>query len=113
MEMNKLPVIGGALALLLGLAYSSLFVVSPKEQAIVLRFGEITRVISEPGLYFKIPTAVVDSVQYVEKRVQRFELDDIRVQVRMVGVTLWMHSWPIALLTRESSVKRLPVRLNC
>jgi modulator of FtsH protease HflC len=80
--MNKLPLIGGALAILAGLLYSSVFVVSPKEQAIVLRFGEITRVISEPGLYFKIPTAVVDSVQFVEKRVQRFELDDIRVQVR-------------------------------
>lgn len=80
--MNKLPLIGGALALLAGLLYSSVFVVSPKEQAIVLRFGEITRVISEPGMYFKIPTAVVDSVQFVEKRVQRFQLDDIRVQVR-------------------------------
>lgn len=80
--MNKLPLIGAALAIVAGLIYSSIFVVSPKEQAIVLRFGEITRVISEPGLYFKIPTAVVDSVQYVEKRVQRFELDDIRVQVR-------------------------------
>jgi membrane protease subunit HflC len=39
-------------------------------------------VISEPGLYFKVPTAIVDTVQFVEKRVQRFELDDIRVQVR-------------------------------
>lgn len=80
--LNKLPMIGAILALLAGLAYSSMFVVSPKDQAIVLRFGEITRTINEPGLYFKIPTAVVDSVQYVEKRVQRFELDDIRVQVR-------------------------------
>ena len=80
--MNKLPFIGVALLALAGLIYSAVFVVSPKEQAIVLRFGEITRVISEPGLYFKVPTAVVDSVQFVEKRVQRFELDDIRVQVR-------------------------------
>ena len=80
--MNKLPFFGVALLALAGLIYSAVFVVSPKEQAIVLRFGEITRVISEPGLYFKVPTAVVDSVQFVEKRVQRFELDDIRVQVR-------------------------------
>ena len=80
--MNKLPYIGLAIVAVLGLLYSSLFVVSPKEQAIVLRFGEITRTISEPGLYFKVPTAVVDTVQFVEKRVQRFELDDIRVQVR-------------------------------
>jgi modulator of FtsH protease HflC len=80
--MNKLPYIGLAIVALAGLVYSAVFVVSPKEQAIVLRFGEITRVISEPGLYFKVPTAVVDTVQFVEKRVQRFELDDIRVQVR-------------------------------
>ena len=67
--MNKLPYIGLAIVAVLGLLYSSLFVVSPKEQAIVLRFGEITRTISEPGLYFKVPTAVVDTVQFVEKRV--------------------------------------------
>lgn len=79
---NKLPFIAGALVLILGLLFSTIFVVSPKEQAIVLRFGEITRVITEPGIYFKVPTAVVDSVQFVEKRVQRFELDNIRVQVR-------------------------------
>jgi modulator of FtsH protease HflC len=80
--MNRLPYIGLGLLVLAGLLYSSMFVVSPKEQAIVLRFGEITRLISEPGLYFKMPTAVVDTVQFVEKRVQRVELDDIRVQVR-------------------------------
>lgn len=80
--MNKLPYIGVGVAAVLGLLYSSMFVVSPKEQAIVLRFGQITRTISEPGLYFKVPTAVVDTVQFVEKRVQRMELDDIRVQVR-------------------------------
>lgn len=80
--MNKLPYIGVGVAAVLGLLYSSMFVVSPKEQAIVLRFGQITRTISDPGLYFKVPTAVVDTVQFVEKRVQRMELDDIRVQVR-------------------------------
>jgi modulator of FtsH protease HflC len=82
MMINRLPYIGLALVALAGLVYSAVFVVSPKEQAIVLRFGEITRTISEPGLYFKVPTAIVDTVQFVEKRVQRFELDDIRVQVR-------------------------------
>jgi modulator of FtsH protease HflC len=80
--MVKFPFFVGVVVLVLGLLFSSLFVVSPKEQAIVLRFGEITRVITAPGLYFKVPTAIVDSVQFVEKRVQRFELDDIRVQVR-------------------------------
>lgn len=80
--MNKLPYLGIALALVAGLIYSSIYVVSPKEQALVLRFGEITRVINEPGLYFKMPTTFVDSVQFSEKRVLRVELDDIRVQVK-------------------------------
>jgi membrane protease subunit HflC len=38
---------------------------------------------TEPGLYFKLPFGFIDadSVQYVEDRVLRFDLDDIRVQV--------------------------------
>lgn len=80
--INRLPLIAGVVAALLFLVYSSVFVVSPREQALVLRFGEITRVETEPGLYFKLPTAVVDSVQFVPRQVLRFDLDDIRVQVR-------------------------------
>lgn len=80
--MNRLPYFAIAALVIVGFIYSSLFVVSPKEQALVLRFGEITRVINEPGLYFKMPTTIVDSVQFSEKRVLRVELDDIRVQVK-------------------------------
>ncbi len=80
--MNRIPVILGALAVLAFIIYSSVFVVTPRDQALVLRFGEITRVEAEPGIYFKLPTAVVDSVQYVPRQVLRFDLDDIRVQVR-------------------------------
>jgi modulator of FtsH protease HflC len=80
--MNKFAVIAGVFFVTFGLVLSSVFVVSPKDQAIVLRFGQITRVISKPGLYLKVPTALVDTVQFVDKRVQRFLLDDIRVQVR-------------------------------
>ena len=49
---------------------------------IVLRFGEIKRVIREPGIYFKIPTAFVDTVQIIDDRLLSFDLEDIRVQVR-------------------------------
>jgi membrane protease subunit HflC len=73
-------VVGAALALLL--LYSSLFVVNEREQAIVLRFGEITRVIREPGIYFKLPTSFVDTVQKIDDRLLSFEIEDIRVQVR-------------------------------
>ncbi|WP_440411038.1 protease modulator HflC [Neorhizobium petrolearium] len=84
MISNRLPAILIGLAIVLLLLYSSVFVVNQREQAIVLRFGEIQDVKSEPGLYFKLPFAFIDAdrVQYVEKRALRFDLDNIRVQVR-------------------------------
>jgi membrane protease subunit HflC len=59
------------------------FVVNARQQAIVLRFGEIVDVKTEPGIYFKLPFAFLeaDNVQKIEKRVLRFDLDNIRVQV--------------------------------
>ena len=80
---NRLPVIGVIVAFVLFLIYSSVFVVNEREQAIVLRFGEIVDVKTEPGIYFKAPFALfeADNVQMIEDRVLRFDLDDIRVQV--------------------------------
>ncbi|MEX3010036.1 protease modulator HflC [Hoeflea sp. TYP-13] len=80
---NRLPAIVIAAVVILGLAYSSFFVVHAGQQAIVLRFGEIRSVKTEPGLYFKLPFSFIeaDNVQMVQKRAIRFDLDDIRVQV--------------------------------
>ena len=84
MNSNRLPAILVGLAIVLFLIYSSVFVVNEREQAIVVRFGEIQDVKTEPGLYFKLPFGFMDAdrVQYVEDRALRFDLDDIRVQVR-------------------------------
>lgn len=84
MNSNRLPAILIAIAAVFFLVYSSVFVVNEREQAIVVRFGEIRDVKTEPGLYFKLPFAFADAdrVQYVEDRALRFDLDDIRVQVR-------------------------------
>ncbi|GAB5506967.1 MAG: protease modulator HflC [Rhizobiaceae bacterium] len=80
---NRLPILAVIAAILLFIGYSSIFVVNEREQAIVLRFGEIVDVKTEPGLYFKLPFGFVeaDNVQILEDRVLRFDLDDIRVQV--------------------------------
>ncbi|MEW7006499.1 protease modulator HflC [Lentilitoribacter sp. EG35] len=80
---NRIPFLLGVLAVVAIAAYSSIFVVNEREQAIVIRFGEIQRVETEPGIYFKVPLtfADFDSVQYVEDRTLRFDLEDIRVQV--------------------------------
>ncbi|MDZ5698204.1 protease modulator HflC [Chelativorans sp. M5D2P16] len=70
-------------AVALFLVYSSVFVVNERNQAIVLRFGEIVKVEREPGLYFKLPFGFADAdrVLMIPDRILRFDLDDIRLQV--------------------------------
>lgn len=81
--MTRLPIIAVIVAVIAFLAYNSIFVVNEREQAIVVRFGDIQDVKTEPGLYFKMPFAFfeADNVQIIEDRKLRFDLDDIRVQV--------------------------------
>jgi len=80
---NRIPFFLVAAAVAVFLIYNSLFVVNERDQAIVLRFGEIQDVKTEPGLYFKPPLTFVgfDTVQIIEDRLLRFDLEDIRVQV--------------------------------
>jgi len=67
--MNKkilLPL--GILVIILGIvAASGLFTVHQTQQAIVLQFGDPKRVVTEPGLNFKLP--FVQNVQYYESRI--------------------------------------------
>lgn len=81
--MNRFSILGAIVAVLAILAYNSVFVVNEREQAIVVRFGQIQDVKSEPGIYFKMPLAMLelDNVQIIEDRKLRFDLNDIRVQV--------------------------------
>lgn len=80
---NRFPFIAAGVAIVLFLLWSSIFVVNERQQAIVLRFGEIVDVKTDPGIYFKLPLPFIeaDNVQIIEDRVMRFDLDDIRVQV--------------------------------
>jgi len=80
--VRRLPAILVVLAVAAFLLYSSIFVVNAREQALVLRFGEIRRVITEPGIYFKVPTNFIDTVQIIDSWLLSFDIDDIRVQVR-------------------------------
>ena len=66
-------------AVILFVIYQSAYVVNAREQALTIRFGEIQDVRETPGLYFKVP--FIDTVQFIEKRALRFDLEDIRVQV--------------------------------
>ena len=57
-------VVGGGAAIA---AYASMYTVHQNDQAIILRFGKVERVVKDPGLYYKIPGA--DVVVYYEKRI--------------------------------------------
>ena len=71
----KLGIAGGVLAVLAVIAaivgYSSLFTVYQTRLALVVRLGQPVRVVTEPGLNFKIP--LIDSVIYVDKRILDLE----------------------------------------
>jgi len=68
-------IVGGIVAALLVVAliaaYSTLFTVYQTRQALVVRLGDPVRVITEPGLNFKIP--MLDSVISVDKRILDLE----------------------------------------
>lgn len=55
------------LAVLLFLAFSALYTVHQTQQVLVLRFGDIQDVVTEPGLHFKVP--LVDNVVHIDKRI--------------------------------------------
>jgi membrane protease subunit HflC len=59
------------LLLVLIVAYSSVFTVQQTEQALVVRFGEPVKVVTEPGLNFKAP--FIDSVISIDKRILDLE----------------------------------------
>ncbi|UCH74672.1 MAG: protease modulator HflC, partial [Rhodospirillales bacterium] len=61
-------------------ASSTLYTVHQTEQAIVLYFGKVTRVVREPGLHLRIPFA--EDVVYFDTRV--LDLDPPEVQVPLV-----------------------------
>lgn len=69
-----------ALGVALGILSSSVFVVHQRDYAVVFALGEIRRVISEPGLYFKLPPPF-QNVVFFDKRVLTIDSPDAeRVQ---------------------------------
>jgi modulator of FtsH protease HflC len=53
------------------------FTVDETQKAAVLRFGEIIRIVEEPGLHFKVP--FVQSVTYLEDRVLNYDIQPLDV----------------------------------
>ena len=71
-------IFGIVAAAILVVLYMSYFVVDERQKALVLRFGDINRIVEEPGLYFKMPIA--DTVSMIEDRIIIWENNDRPVQ---------------------------------
>ena len=85
-SLTKTILAGIAVAAAL-LFYMSYFVVDQTHKALVLRFGDIDRVVEEPGLYFKVPFA--DTVTLIDNRIMIWEnngrpVQDVASQVYVV-----------------------------
>ena len=71
----RFGIAGGILAVLVVaaaiLGYSSIFTVYQTHQALVVRLGQPVRVVTDPGLHFKMP--LIDSVIPIDKRILDLE----------------------------------------
>ena len=65
--MKAMKILGGLILAIAVLAFFSIFIVKEVNQAIVLQFGDPKRIISKPGLNFKIP--FIQNVVYLDKRI--------------------------------------------
>ena len=61
------------------IAMTTLFTVDQRQTALVMHFGEVSRIIKEPGLHFKWPLA--DEVVDIENRTFMWSSDNMAVQV--------------------------------
>ncbi|MBB3992998.1 membrane protease subunit HflC [Sulfitobacter undariae] len=75
--MKKTSFLIPVAAILVAAFLSSIFVVDEREKALVLRFGQIKQVITEPGLGFKVP--MVDEVARFEDRILTLQTPLIEV----------------------------------
>ena len=76
--MSRTLILAVALAVVLGLGLSMVFVVDERQQALVLAFGRVDRVESEPGLKFKLPPPF-NTVEYYEDRILPLETSELEV----------------------------------
>ena len=53
--MNRLTMLLAAVVAAIVLALSAVFVVDERENVLVLQFGQVTQIRTDPGLYFRIP----------------------------------------------------------
>jgi membrane protease subunit HflC len=92
------------------LLYLSIFIVDQTQQALVLRFGQVVRPVSAPGLYYKVP--LIDNVVYLDKRILDLDSPPLEIiasdQKRLV-VDAWGRYRIVDPLMFYQSVGSVPI----
>lgn len=72
---NRIGLIVSSFLVLLAIASSTMFVVDQRQYGVVFQFGQIRKVVAEPGLNFKLPPPF-QNVSYIDKRLLMLESTD-------------------------------------
>ena len=75
--MRLVPVIATLVAVAIFAGLSAIYIVDERQQAIVLQFGEVKEVKTEPGIGFKIP--LIQEVAYYEGRILPLDTNPLEV----------------------------------
>jgi membrane protease subunit HflC len=104
-------------AVVAGLCKLCLFTVYPVEIVIVTEFGNPVRTVSEPGLYFKLPSPV-QTINRMDKRLQVFntkviqQLTADKKSVLLQTYCCWRINEPLKFLQSLGSIQRGNERLS-
>ncbi|ABM44949.1 HflC protein [Bartonella bacilliformis str. Heidi Mejia] len=80
MQQSRFFFLLGTLVFVLVSLWASVFIVYPRQQVAVKRFGQIVNVELNPGIYFKVP--FFDQTVIIDNRLLRYDLPTQSVQVR-------------------------------
>ena len=72
--MNRVGFIGTSILLVLMLLGATMFVVDQRQYGVVYQMGQIQRVVTDPGLNFKLP--LIQNVNYMDKRLLTLDSTD-------------------------------------
>jgi membrane protease subunit HflC len=107
---------GILIAIVAFLAYLSIFIVNPAQQALVLQLGRVEKVVQEPGAQFKYP--FIQNVVYLDKRILDLDMPPQEViasdKKRLVvdAFARYRIENPVLFYQRVNNIQRANQRLS-
>ncbi|WP_129408589.1 protease modulator HflC [Marinitoga lauensis] len=115
-KTTKFTILGIIAVIVILFITTSLFIVNQEQQAVVLRFGQIKKVVTEPGISFKTP--FIDNVVKFEKRLMLYDIEPERIitadkkTVIVDTYTIWRINDPKTFMESMRSVQLALTRID-